>query len=132
MKLPKVGIALLNYNLPNETDTVYDALVKNLDNTNYEICVVDNASDKAPPSKYTTIKSIVNSRTMGAILLAAHYFNRNPDVKYVIDDIEYYWEKGNIYEFDNMRLHGVINRSNQHRVHLVINLYNLTDEELHN
>lgn len=80
---PKVGIALLNYNLPNETDVVYDALVKNLDKTNYEICVVDNASDKAPPSKHTTIKSIVNGRTMGAILLAAHYFNRNPDVKYV-------------------------------------------------
>lgn len=80
---PKVGIALLNYNLPNETDSVYEALVKNLDKTNYEICVVDNASDKAPPSKYTTIKSIVNGRTMGAILLAAHYFNRKPDVKYV-------------------------------------------------
>lgn len=80
---PKVGIALLNYNLPNETDSVYEALVKNLDKTNYEICVLDNASDKAPPSKYTTIKSIVNGRTMGAILLAAHYFNRKPDVKYV-------------------------------------------------
>jgi GT2 family glycosyltransferase len=80
---PKVGIALLNYNLPDETDFVYESLVKNLDKTNYEICVVDNASDKAPPSKYTTIKSIVNGRTMGAILLAAHYFNRKEDVKYV-------------------------------------------------
>lgn len=80
---PKVGIALLNYNLPEETDFVYDALVSNLDKTTYEICVVDNASDKAPPSKNTTIKSIVNGRTMGAILLAAHYFNRKPDVKYV-------------------------------------------------
>lgn len=81
--MPKIGIALLNYNLPNETDFVYENLVKNLTKTNYEICVVDNASDKAPPSKYTTIKSIVNTRTMGAILLGAHYFNRKPDVKYV-------------------------------------------------
>ncbi len=74
---PKVGIALLNYNLPEETDYVYESLVKNLDKTNYEICVVDNASDKAAPSKYTTIKSLVNTRTMGAILLGAHYFNRS-------------------------------------------------------
>ena len=80
---PKVGIALLNYNLPTETDKVYEKLIKNLDKTNYHICVLDNASDKAPPSKYTTIKSIVNGRTMGAILLAAHYFNRMDDVKYV-------------------------------------------------
>jgi GT2 family glycosyltransferase len=81
---PKVGIALLNYNLPDETDKVYDALVRNLDKTDYEICVVDNASDKAHPSKYTTIRALVNGRTMGAILLAAHYFNRKPDVKYVM------------------------------------------------
>jgi GT2 family glycosyltransferase len=80
---PKVGIALLNYNLPEETDYVYESLVKNLNRTNYEICVVDNASDKAAPSKYTTIKSLVNTRTMGAILLGAHYFNRKPDIKYV-------------------------------------------------
>lgn len=79
----RVGIALLNFNLPLETDKVYEALVRNLDKTNYEICVVDNASDRNPPSKYTTIRSIVNGRTMGAILLAAHYFNRKPDVKYV-------------------------------------------------
>lgn len=81
--LPKVGIALLNYNLPVETDYVYDNLVKNLTKTNYEICVLDNASDKAPPSKHTTIKTIVNGRTMGAILMAAHYFNRKQDVKYI-------------------------------------------------
>jgi hypothetical protein len=54
----------------------------------------------------------------------------NPEVKYTIEGVEYYWEKGSIYEFDNMRPHGVINRSNDYRVHLVINLYNLTDEEL--
>ena len=54
----------------------------------------------------------------------------NPDVKYVIDDVEYYWEKGNVYEFDNMRVHGVINRSEEYRVHLVINLYSLETVQL--
>lgn len=47
----------------------------------------------------------------------------NPKVAYVIDEQEYYWESGNIYEFDNTRLHGVINRSDEYRVHLIINLY---------
>lgn len=79
----KVGIVLMNYNLPEETDYVFEKLIKSLTRTRYEICVLDNASDKAPPSKYTTIKSIVNTRTMGAILLGAHYFNRKHDVKYV-------------------------------------------------
>lgn len=80
---PKVGIVLLNYNLPRETDFVYESLKKTLNKTNYEVCVVDNASDKSPPSKYTTIKSITNGRTMGGLLLGAHYYNRKPDVKYV-------------------------------------------------
>jgi hypothetical protein len=86
MNLPKVGIVLLNYNLPKETDYVYDLLIKTLKKTNYdyEICVVDNASDKAPPSKYTTVNNIVNTRTMGGILTGAHYFNRKNDIKYVL------------------------------------------------
>jgi hypothetical protein len=54
----------------------------------------------------------------------------NPLVKYCIEDKEYYWEAGNIYEFDNTRMHGVINDSEEYRLHLVVNLYNLTDEEL--
>jgi hypothetical protein len=83
---PKVGIVLMNYNLPTETDYVYEKLVKSLkqESYTYELCVIDNASDKAPASKYTTIRSVVNTRTMGAILLGAHYFNRIQDVKYVM------------------------------------------------
>jgi len=54
----------------------------------------------------------------------------NEDVRYVIDDQTYYWEPGNIYEFDNTRMHGVYNFSNDYRIHLVVNLYNLTDEQL--
>ncbi len=54
----------------------------------------------------------------------------NPKIEYIIEDKKYYWKKGTIYEFDNTLLHGVSNKSNNHRIHLVINLYNLTDEEL--
>jgi GT2 family glycosyltransferase len=81
--LPKVGIVLMNYNLPIETDYVYEKLQKSLTRTNFRICVLDNASDKASPSKYTNLRSIVNTRTMGAILLGAHHFNRQHDIKYV-------------------------------------------------
>lgn len=83
MQTPKVGIVLMNYNLPQETDYVYNKLIKSLTKTRYEICVIDNASDKAALSRYTTMRNIVNTRTMGAILSGAHYFNRKHDVKYV-------------------------------------------------
>ena len=54
----------------------------------------------------------------------------NPNVEYIIDDKSYYWEPGNIYEFDNTKIHGVFNNSNEYRIHIVTNLYNLTDEQL--
>jgi len=54
----------------------------------------------------------------------------NPKVKYVIDSQNYYWERGKVYEFDNTRMHGVRNESADYRIHLVINLYNLSEEEL--
>jgi hypothetical protein len=49
----------------------------------------------------------------------------NPKVAYCIEDQEYYWQRGKAYEFDNTRLHGVKNRSDEVRIHLVVNLYNL-------
>jgi hypothetical protein len=54
----------------------------------------------------------------------------NEDVKYVICNNEYYWEKGKIYEFDNSLVHGVINNSDEDRIHLVLNLYKLPEDEL--
>jgi hypothetical protein len=49
----------------------------------------------------------------------------NPKVAYCIEDREYYWQRGKAYEFDNTRLHGVKNRSDKIRIHLVVTLYNL-------
>jgi hypothetical protein len=49
----------------------------------------------------------------------------NPKVAYCIEDQEYYWKRGKAYEFDNTRIHGVKNRSDEMRIHLVVNLYNL-------
>ena len=47
----------------------------------------------------------------------------NPLVAYRIEDQEYYWQKGKVYEFDNTLVHGVFNRSDEYRIHLVVNLY---------
>jgi hypothetical protein len=52
----------------------------------------------------------------------------NPQVAYCIEDQQYYWQRGKAYEFDNTRVHGVKNRSDEIRIHLVVNLYNLGSE----
>lgn len=47
----------------------------------------------------------------------------NPNVFYIINEDRSYWERGKIYEFDNTRLHGVANESDEHRIHMLFNLY---------
>ena len=47
----------------------------------------------------------------------------NKDVFYVIENNDYNWILGNIYEFDNTRIHGVKNNSDKDRIHLMFNLY---------
>ena len=54
----------------------------------------------------------------------------NENVIYWIDGKSYYWEVGNVYEFNNLLQHAVINNSDQERIHLVLNLYNLPEDEL--
>jgi hypothetical protein len=51
-------------------------------------------------------------------------------VFYKIDGKYFNWKRGEVWEFDNMRRHTSINKSNIKRIHLIINLYNLSDEEL--
>ena len=54
----------------------------------------------------------------------------NKEVYYNIQGYDFNWLKGCLYEFDNTLVHGVINNSDQYRIHLVINLYNLPSELL--
>ena len=46
----------------------------------------------------------------------------HPDVMFMIDDRGYHLEAGRIYHIDNMRRHGVDNRSPTRRVHLICNI----------
>jgi hypothetical protein len=54
----------------------------------------------------------------------------NENVTYWINGNPYYWEVGNVYEFNNLLPHQVINNSDQERIHLILNLYNLSEDEL--
>ena len=54
----------------------------------------------------------------------------NDKVFYKIETTRYSWNRGEVHEFDNMRSHSCINESDVHRVHLIVNLYNLSEEEL--
>lgn len=54
----------------------------------------------------------------------------NENVFYWINGRQYNWLRGKSYEFDNTLQHAVFNKSNQYRIHLVINLYKLEDYEL--
>jgi hypothetical protein len=47
----------------------------------------------------------------------------NSQVYYIIENSRYSWEKNKIYEFDNTRMHGVENNSDEDRIHLLFNLY---------
>lgn len=58
----KIAIILSNYNMPEMTDYLVDYFQRNVD-CPYELIVMDNGSDKLPPSKYTTIRLSPN---MGA------------------------------------------------------------------
>lgn len=49
----------------------------------------------------------------------------NEKALYLLDTYTYNWKQGTLYEFDNTRIHGVINKGNADRIHLVINLYNI-------
>ena len=63
----------------------------------------------------------------GGFLEACHRIHiplkTNDQVSYIIESVPYKWTKNNIYEFDNTRIHGVANDSEQDRIHLMFNLF---------
>ena len=80
---------------------------------------------------YGTIAEHVDS---GDFLTKCHRIHvpikTNKNVTYWINNKPYYWKVGNVYEFDNLNQHRVNNNSNQERIHLILNLYNLSEDEL--
>lgn len=50
----------------------------------------------------------------------------NPDIKFGCGETELYMEPGNLYEIDNQQKHYVINKTDQSRVHLIIDIIEKT------
>jgi hypothetical protein len=65
-------------------------------------------------------------RDAGPVLTQCHRCHipivTDPNVQFIVDDEVFHLEAGQAYEFDNMRRHGVKNRSNAPRVHLICNV----------
>jgi GT2 family glycosyltransferase len=78
-----VGIILINYNLPEETDRLFER-IEEVVTYPKRILVLDNASDKAPLAASTNARTWVNTRTGGANITAAHILcNQYQDVEYL-------------------------------------------------
>lgn len=78
--MTKVGIVLLNYNLPQETDALVER-IHTVVKVPFELVVIDNASDRAAAAKATNVRTIVNMRTGGANIVGAHALaDRFPEV----------------------------------------------------
>jgi hypothetical protein len=85
-------------------------------------------------AKLNPRKCIGLHKDCGDFLMRAHRIHvplkTNENVMYCIDGKKYHWKSGFIYEFDNSLMHGVINNSDLERIHLILNLYKLTEDEL--
>lgn len=47
----------------------------------------------------------------------------NPGCVYIVEDTSLNMHVGTVYEIDNTRVHGVNNKGDENRIHLVVNLY---------
>ena len=68
----KIQCVIFNYNLPKQTDNIYDILIKNNFSPDH-ITVVDNGSDKAPPALSTNFSLPFNVRFSGQANLTLQY-----------------------------------------------------------
>lgn len=64
----RVACVITNYNMPERTDALVKYIKRNV-KAPVDVVVVDNASDLAEPSKYTTIKLEKNVQTTGGWLV---------------------------------------------------------------
>ncbi len=67
-----VAIVITNYNMPERTDALCNAINKRV-NTDYQLIVVDNGSDIAKPSPFTRVHLYKNQQTTGGWLEGLKY-----------------------------------------------------------
>ena len=70
--------------------------------------------------------AIPRHRDTSAILERSHRCHvaveTRPEVVFMVDDVDYHLPAGELYEFDNMRPHGVSNPGPVRRIHLICNV----------
>lgn len=76
----KTLAVILHHNTPQYTDVLYELLEPEQSSGNYDLCVIDNGSDKNKESKYTTYKLYENSFFGGGL---------NAAMSLVLNDNEY-------------------------------------------
>jgi hypothetical protein len=79
LKLPsnKVAVFVVNYNMPEKTDSIYEYLIKN---SSYpiDIFIIDNGSNLKTPSKYTNVFIKNNIQTTGGWLKGLEESDKKP------------------------------------------------------
>jgi len=73
----KVAVFIVNYNMPEKADKLYEYIVKNV-HYPIDIYSVDNGSDLVPPSKYANVIMEKNLQTMGGWLRAFEEADKKP------------------------------------------------------
>lgn len=67
-----VAILIVNYNMPERTDALCERINDTVKTPN-NLIVIDNGSDIAEKSKYTTLSMATNVQTTGGWLMGLHY-----------------------------------------------------------
>lgn len=91
--------------------------LENLYNAKAVLGVLDGLPPGAKIARHFDMSPIFQKSHRVHLPLVTH-----PDVKFYIDDVEYYFPVGKFFEFDNSRFHEVKNNSDIFRIHLVVDL----------
>ena len=76
-RIKKVAVFIINYNMPEKADKLYEYIVNNV-HYPIDIYSVDNGSDLVPPSKYANVIMEKNLQTMGGWLRAFEEADKKP------------------------------------------------------
>jgi len=99
-----------------ELKNIYDALEKYCDGR-----VVHSEIINMKPNSRIRIH-----KDRGDLLYVARRFHipikTNPETFFIVDDEKYFLDEGSLYELNNIQYHGVVNNSEEYRIHLIIDV----------
>jgi hypothetical protein len=96
--MKRAAVIVLNYNMPEAADKWVYAIKERVTYP-HDIIVVDNGSDKAEPSQYTSVRVEQNTRTTGGLRLGIEYADMRGLIEYGERPF-YYWTLSTSTELD--------------------------------